>query len=69
MLDYIADQVVGISFFDRLQGLKIANRLGLSWCDDAIGRITQSSYFDDLAGQFIDMIENTIRNLDDVRQL
>lgn len=36
-----------------LQGLKIADRLGLSWYDDAIEWITQSSYFDDLAGHFI----------------
>jgi len=95
LLDDIVEQVSPVgSLLDMLQGLKLADRLGLSWYDDAIGWITQSSYFDDLAGQFIgtghawskhahtyppgmidtqddfiDLIETTIRNPDDVRQL
>ena len=42
VLDYSAQQVVGISFFDRRQGLKLANRFGLGWYDDVMGYLGQS---------------------------
>ena len=55
VLDCAAKQQVSPvgGLFDMLQGLKIADQLGLSWYDDAIEWITQSSYFDDLTGHFI----------------
>ena len=40
MLDYIAQQVVALSFFDRRQGLKIADRLGRY--DEVMGYLGQS---------------------------
>lgn len=53
VLDCTADQLLGFSFFDILQGLKIPDRLGGGWYDNVVEQITQSSYFDDLAGQTI----------------
>jgi len=55
--------VVGIGFFDMLQGLKLADRLGLGWYDDAIGFIQQSRYFPELAQASGDFA-NTIDDLD-----
>jgi len=62
VLDYIIGQVSPVgSLFDMLQGLKIADRLGLSWYDDAIGALHSSQYFPELAqaiGDFADTIDD-----------
>ena len=63
VLDYSAQQVVGISFFDMLQGLKIADRLGLSWYDDVMGYLHGSGFFPQVA-QAIGDFANTIDDLD-----
>jgi len=54
VLDYIADQVVGFGFFDMLQGLKIADRLGLGWYDEVMGYLQGSWY----AGELVNRIGN-----------
>jgi len=53
VLNCAAEHVTGFSFFDLLQGLKIADRLGLGWYDDVIDWVTRSSYFQKLAGSTI----------------
>jgi len=62
VLDYIIGQVSPVgSLFDMLQGLKIADWLGLSWFDDAIGALHSSQYFPELAqaiGDFADTIDD-----------
>ena len=61
VLDYIAGQVVGVGFFDMLQGLKLADRLGLSWYDDVIGALHNSQYFPQLAqasGDFANTVDD-----------
>jgi len=63
VLDYIAGQVVGVGFFDMLQGLKLADRLGLSWYDDVIGAMHSSQHFPRLA-QHMGDFANTIGDLD-----
>jgi len=93
VLNYVFEQITGFGFFDTLQGLKIADRLGIGWYDDAIEWLTKSKYFDDLAGktigtghawgkhgdkyagilstqdEFVDLIEDIIRNPDATRSL
>jgi len=51
-----------------LQGLKIADRLGLSWYDDAIGALHSSQYFPELA-QAIGDFANTIDDLNVLKQV
>ena len=68
VLDCMAEQAVGIGFFDMLQGLKIADRLGFSWYDDAIGALHSSQYFPELA-QAIGDFANTIDDLDVLKQV
>jgi len=72
VLDYIVGQVSPVgSLFDMLQGLKLADRLGLSCYDDAIGALHNSQYFPELA-QAIGDFANTIDDLgvlEDVAQL
>jgi hypothetical protein len=41
-LDCAADQLLGVSFFELLSGLKIADRLGLGWYDDVMGAMTDA---------------------------
>jgi hypothetical protein len=53
VMNYIAEQIVGVGFFDMLQGLKLADRLGLSWYDDVINWITRSTHFENLASSMI----------------
>ncbi len=68
MLDYSAQQVVGISFFDRLQGLKIADRLGLGWYDEVMGYLHGSGFFPQVA-QAIGDFANTIDDLNVLKQV
>ena len=71
VLDYSAQQVVGISFFDRLQGLKLTDRLGLGWYDDVVGYLHGSAFFPQVAqaiGDFANTI-NDLNLLEDVAQL
>jgi len=51
--------VVGIGFFDMLQGLKIADRLGFGWYDGVIGYLTSSKHFDAFARAAPDVILDT----------
>ena len=63
VVDYIAEQTVGFGFFDMLQGLKLADRLGGGWYDDVIGGLHNSQYFPQLA-QASGNFANTIGDLD-----
>ncbi len=92
VLDCAANLLLGFGFFDMLQRLKLADRLGLSWYDEVVDWIIRSSFFDDLASRFIgtghawtkhghkyppgvvdtqdefvDLIQNIIRNPDEVK--
>jgi len=48
VLDCAAGQLLGFGFFDMLQGLKIADRLGLGWYDDVMGAMADSRYVNQL---------------------
>ena len=61
VVDYIAEQTVGFGFFDMLQGLKLADRLGGGWYDDVIGGLHNSQYFPQLAqasGDFANTVDD-----------
>lgn len=36
VFDYVAQQAVGVGFFDMLQGLKLTDRLWLGWYDEVL---------------------------------
>ena len=55
VLDYIAEQVVGMSFFDMLGVVKGGNYLGFTWYDDITGYITSSKHFAKFANYIDDV--------------
>lgn len=61
VLDYAAQQVVGVGFFDMLDTLKLGKYLGQSWYDDATSKLTSSKYF----GKFANSIDDvgTLENV------
>ncbi|PEN08430.1 hypothetical protein CRI93_04775 [Longimonas halophila] len=54
-LDCAADQLLGVSFFELLSGLKIADRLGLGWYDDVMGAMADSGYVNQLINNTSDL--------------
>jgi hypothetical protein len=68
VLDYVAQQTVGVGFFDMLQGLKLADRLGLGWYDEVISKLHRAPTFPQVA-QAIGDFANTIDDLDVLKQV
>jgi hypothetical protein len=69
VLDYIAGQTVGFSFVDMLQGLKLGDRLGLSWYDDVVDYIGLSKHFDAFARAVPDFVLDTSKLLNAIDNL
>ena len=65
-LDCAAGQLLGVSFFELLGGLRIADRLGGNWYDDVMGYIGDSRYADDLINgtNDLDLLEGIARQRD-----
>jgi len=63
VLDYVAQQTVGVGFFGMLQGLKLADRLGLGWYDEVISKLDRAPAVPQVA-QAIGDFANTIDDLD-----
>jgi len=63
VLDYVAQQTVGVGFFGILQGLKLADRLGLGWYDEVISKLHRAPTFPQVA-QAIGDFANTIDDID-----
>jgi hypothetical protein len=55
----VAQQTVGVGFFDILQALKLGDRLGLGGDKDVVERLHRSLYFSKLAQASVDFA-NTI---------
>jgi hypothetical protein len=68
VLNCAAEHVTGFSFFDLLQGLKIADRLGLGWYDEVIGKLQRAPGFPQVA-QALGDFANTIDDLDVLKQV
>jgi len=69
VLNYVFEQITGFGFFDTLQGLKIADRLGIGWYDDIIDYIGLSKHFDAFARAAPDVILDTPKLLNAIDNL